>query len=103
MGIYAQYPHGSRVRSRFPLFSFRNPTTYQPYGAILGASMLKELLPGVGPVSGIVASILFKVPVLRQLMHCLGAREASSRMIHRMFAEAYQVKYERGWTAGGGV
>lgn len=69
-----------------------NPTlNSQPFGAILGSSVLPELLPTVWPVSGVVASALLQTPVLRHFINYLGVRKAGTRSIHQMFADGYQV------------
>ena len=72
-------------------FFFSDSPTIQPYGALLGASVLPRMLPDVWPVSAVVATALTKTPVLRELVNRLGVREAGRQAIHRMFADGFQV------------
>lgn len=71
--------------------SISNPTTIQPFGAMLGFSVLDDLLPGVWPVSGVVATALTCTPFLRQAISWLGARKASMAAILQMFDDGFQV------------
>ena len=55
--------------------------------------MLPDLIPGLWPVSGVVASLLLKTPVLRTFINHLGVRVAGTMSIHQMFADGFQVQY----------
>ena len=72
-------------------FFISNSTTSQPYGAILGASLLPRELPELWPASGVVATALMSTPVLRHFINYLGVREAGTETILQMFADGYKV------------
>eukprot|EP00904_Undaria_pinnatifida_P003262 jgi/Undpi1/12937/HiC_scaffold_7.g02603.m1 len=66
------------------------PHGVMPFGAMLGFSVLDDLLPGVWPVSGVVATALTCTPFLRQAISWLGARKASMAAILQMFDDGFQ-------------
>eukprot|EP01127_Copromyxa_protea_P022546 TRINITY_DN8135_c0_g1_i3.p1 TRINITY_DN8135_c0_g1~~TRINITY_DN8135_c0_g1_i3.p1 ORF type:complete len:315 (-),score=55.70 TRINITY_DN8135_c0_g1_i3:25-969(-) len=64
--MFAEFPHGV-----FPL------------GFILSATIVQKIFPGLR-VEGATASVLFRIPILRQLSLWFGSRPATTKNIHKL-------------------
>ncbi|CAM9607704.1 unnamed protein product, partial [Discosporangium mesarthrocarpum] len=62
-----------------------------PLGAIISVSVMRDTFPGIAYVSGVAASVVLHIPVLRTLYAWMGVRQAGRASIKQMFLDGVQV------------
>lgn len=53
---------------------------------------MDHAFPGIWPMTGVVASMLLKTPVMRNLVNWLGVREAGKKTIVDLFTKGCKVQ-----------